>query len=115
MLLSEIMKGVIIMAMVLLWLLSMIISIFILYWIIVSAINSSELASDIKEIKEILRNQYNHSPINTNNPEVYSSINPKHQPIYEPITEACPACGAIVLMTDRECRSCGLTLIMEDK
>lgn len=100
--------------MVLLWLISMLISIFILYWIIVSAINSSELASDIKEIKEILRNQYNHSRTNSNNPEVYSSTNPNHQPIYEPITEECPACGAIVLTTDRECRSCGLTLITDD-
>ena len=103
------------MGIIIIWLISVLISIVVLYWIISSAINSSELARDMREIKELLKKQ------NANAQEV--SMNKSARSIKqandsdnsdEPFLEECPACGEQVLSTDPTCRSCGLTLIMKD-
>lgn len=83
------------------WLISVVISIAILYWVISSAINSSELARDMREIKELLQSQ--------------AGVDRKASlpdPSDGEADERCPACGAGVLPTDDVCKSCGLTLIV---
>ena len=85
---------------VLLWLVSFVIMILVLQWVITSAINSSELAKDLREIKVMLKNRYaNELKMNT-----VLRKNAEH--------EECPACGEQVLSTDEICASCGLTLII---
>ena len=93
---------------------------FVLYWIITSAINSSELAKDIKEIKEILSRQerMNQGVFQSGavtgdhraNPDSESGIGNDAGE-----REECPACGYEVFSTDKTCGSCGLTLIGNDE
>ncbi|MEX1030731.1 MAG: hypothetical protein WDZ91_11915 [Paenibacillaceae bacterium] len=101
---------------ILLWLISLIISIMILYWIIISAINSSVMARDIKELKEILINQYSIKPVDyEQNTEIIDHDNHSQSNGVrnEAIQEECPACGGKVLSIDQVCGSCGLTLIVK--
>jgi len=39
------------------WLISVFISMLLLFWVVSSAIDSSNMAKDLKEIKELLNNQ----------------------------------------------------------
>jgi hypothetical protein len=111
------MKGMCDLMVILLWLIGSIISIMILYWIIISAINSSKMARDINELKEILMNQYSIKPVEyEQNTEIIDHDNHSQSNGVrnEIIQEECPACGGKVLSIDQVCRSCGLSLIINN-
>jgi rubrerythrin len=84
-----------------------IISIVILYIVIKSAIDGSETAKDIKEIKKMLFEQYNAG--NAKGMENEIKENAELDILDVPINE-CPACGSKVSENDKECQSCGLVL-----
>ena len=88
---------------VLLWLVSFVIMILVLQWVITNAINASELAKDMRELKEILKNQYS----DEHNVTTVTRTDAEH--------DECPACGEQVLPTDEICASCGLTLIIHEE
>jgi predicted RNA-binding Zn-ribbon protein involved in translation (DUF1610 family) len=96
---------------ILLWLIYLFVSIIIFRWIIISAINSSELTKEIRELKEILMNQA--SEKFESEQSVAKSVDHIADSIIleETVREDCPACGKQVLSTDKVCGSCGLTLM----
>lgn len=98
------------MGVLIIWLGSLIVSIVILHWIITSAIESSNLARDIKEIKEILKSQQFQNASIINQDKLASGSDTDVT-----LREECPACGEQVRSTDKTCRSCGLTLIIEEQ
>lgn len=85
------------------------ISLLILYVIIKSAIDNSETAENIRQIRIMLSKQYDEKDDSNSN---VPTENFKIQNI--PITE-CPACGEKVSPTDKICPSCGLTLILDNE
>lgn len=80
---------------------------FILYAVIKGAIDGSETAENIRQIRIMLRNQYPEYDDNDNTPEVECDIE------NIPITE-CPACGEKVSPSDKRCPFCGLALILDE-
>lgn len=79
-----------------------VVGLIIWYALITTAINSSQLAQDMREIKELLQKQA-WMDLTASTPESDADAD-----------EQCPACGAGVQSTDEECPSCGLALIVPD-
>lgn len=92
------------------WLIGLFITLALLHWVITSAINSSELARNIREIKELLK-------AGTAIPDE-AGRDPSAEDGEADGTggdfEECPGCGARVRSTDEVCPSCGLTLLMRE-
>lgn len=86
-----------------------VISIMILHWIITSAINSSEIANDIKEIKQILKR------LEASNDVKNITMQKLDDQSEGTFNEQCPACGEQVRLTDKICSGCGLTLMIDDE
>lgn len=97
------------------WLISVIISMFVLFWVIIAALDSSDMAKDMKEIKRLLENQSrrekDEQKVNTNSK--YNNNIDETESVGT--IEECPACNEKVLSTDAICNSCGLTLIINEK
>lgn len=95
-----------------------IISIFVLYLIIRWAIDSSDLAYDIRTIREILEKQFPVDTVKAEEADIKDVAAGKCS--IEDITTGectsnsaeyvCPACGAGLADTDMECPECGLSL-----
>jgi Na+-translocating ferredoxin:NAD+ oxidoreductase RnfG subunit len=103
----------------------------VLYWVVWSVIQNSDLAQDVREIKEMLKKQLAESE-----QEVASERNGQsEQRGYSEregyseqkgfsdqiafsglqLHDDCPGCGTRVLLTDHVCKSCGLTLFDQDE
>jgi hypothetical protein len=98
-------------ALIVVWLIGTIVGLAILHWLVSNAIHSSELARDIREIKELLKRQYAAGPDGTGGEP---SGDEGEADGTGGDAEACPGCGARVRPTDEVCPSCGLTLIAQD-
>lgn len=85
------------------YMISVVISLYIFYWVIKKAINSSQLVSELKEIKIILRESKT-MPIDLMEKETMQ------KDIFEEVLEKCPACGCELLLTDKKCPDCELNL-----
>lgn len=84
------------------------IGLWIMYAIIKSAIDGSQTAEDIREIRKMLSKQYStieEDEIKT--PEENNETECTHD-------DVCPACRSKISPTDRKCPSCGLTFITDD-
>lgn len=81
-----------------------VVALFILYLVIKSAIDGSETAKEIRQIRMILQKQYGkalkHIKQTDNDYEVMDI----------PYDDTCPACGANVKPENNTCPSCGLNL-----
>lgn len=89
----------------------LIIGLWIMYMIIRSAIDGSQTAEDIREIRKILSKQY---PVIDDNEKHIPEENKENNVIEEIPVEECPACHSKVSSADRKCPSCGLALVLED-
>ena len=96
---------------ILIGLFTWIIGLVILYHVIRGAIDSSETAGNIREIRNIL-SELHPLPENEKAPEkdIINDI-----AYYEYPDDQCPSCGRKVSSSDRVCPSCGLTLINEER
>ncbi|AEY66757.1 hypothetical protein [Clostridium sp. BNL1100] len=84
-----------------------IVSLFILYGVIQSAIDGTETAKEIRQIRIILQKQYGKS-LKENKPK---NIQPNsNYDIMDIPYDACPACGGTVKPENNTCPSCGLNL-----
>lgn len=88
------------------------IGLWVVYYVIRSAIDGSHTAQDIREIRKILSKQF---PITDDSEKLMSENKEENDEIeYEPIGECpvneCPGCHSNISSTDRICPSCGLTL-----
>lgn len=98
-------------ALIVVWLIGTIVGLAILHWLVSNAIHSSELARDIREIKELLKRQYAAGPDGTDGKP---SGDDGEADGTGDDAEECPGCGARVGPSDEVCPSCGLTLIVRD-
>lgn len=85
------------------------IAIFILYAVIKSAINHSEMTESLKNIEQLLQKRYadNHESSGM----IFKDL--KTPSSTEIRIEQCPACQCKVTNRTQVCPSCGLTLISE--
>lgn len=83
------------------------IGLFLLHLVIKSAIDNSDAARDIKEIKILLFKIHECM-------EKEDSPKSIEAPPEEIIEEECPACHANISIGDKVCPSCGLTLVIDD-
>lgn len=97
------------MAALLINLILFIISLFILYAVIKSAINHSEMTETLKNIEQLLQKRY----ADTHEPSGIIFKDLKTPSSTEIRIEQCPACQCKVTNRTRVCPSCGLTLISE--
>ncbi len=81
----------------------------ILYWLVWRVIHDSELAQDVKDIKQLLLEQ-RQFPVEGDAPALDPSSASESEPLE---IDSCPACGERITHTDQICGSCGLTLISE--
>ncbi len=84
------------------------IGLWIMYAVIKSAIDGSQTAEDIREIRKMLSKQY--SPIEEEKiktPEENNETECTHD-------DVCPACHSNISPTDKKCPSCGLTFMADD-
>jgi hypothetical protein len=79
------------------------ISLYVLYLVIRSAIDSSETAQNLREIKRILSLQSNDSKEMEKENQVGCEM-------LDVSFDKCPACYSKVSQKDKECPSCGLAL-----
>lgn len=77
------------------WLIGLMVFFFILHSVIRSAIDSSKLAANIREIRDFLQGQ---------------SAASSAPPGSEKPGETCPGCGSKVRQEDKYCPECGLKL-----
>ena len=80
------------------------VAIFYLYILIQSAVDHSDTAQNIKDIKKMLAERFS----NENNDSVNSKK--ENYNILDIPFDECPACHAKVSPTDKKCPSCGLYL-----
>ncbi len=88
---------------IILFLFFFIVWLFILCWVIKSAIDGSETAKEIRTIRMILQKQYAISL------KQKKQTNEDYEIIDNPY-DICPACGATVKLEHDTCPSCGLNL-----
>ena len=91
------------------WLIAFFIGIFIMYIVIKDAIDNSETAVEIREIKKLLekRDIVKDEELKRGDTKEAIILN-KEQDIFT--GEKCPACEEPLRVNDKECPSCGLTL-----
>jgi hypothetical protein len=94
---------------IILLLFTWIIGLVVLYYVIRSAIDNSEAAGYLREIRNMLR-EMQHPPAKEKGPreDIINDITYHQYP-----DDQCPSCGRKVASTDKTCPSCGLTLIDE--
>ncbi len=89
---------------IILYLFFFILSLFILYLVIKSAIDGSETSKDIRIIRMILQKQYGKTlKRKKQTDEDYEVMDNPY--------DVCPACGGAVKPEDKTCPSCGLYLM----
>ncbi|XID94861.1 hypothetical protein ACF3MZ_10220 [Paenibacillaceae bacterium WGS1546] len=86
---------------IIIWLFGLFVFFFLLYNVIQYAINQSDLAKNVQEIKELLKNQMSGSP---------ERSRVEYVPEQEGWTETCPGCGSRVPPNASICSDCGLNL-----
>jgi len=81
------------------WLVGLCLVIMLIYWIVTSALDSSKLATEVSELKQLVQQLIN----DRDNP-----ANTTRQGMFELHTEQCPACGASISTEATTCTECEL-------
>jgi len=92
---------------VIVWLVGTFIFFFLLYNVIQHALNTSNVAQQLKEIKELLARDAKTSGSLPVGPASIENV--------DPLGATCPACGGKVKEDARECPHCGLSLAGEQE
>lgn len=85
-----------------------IVGLYFLYIVILSAIDNSEATRLLREIKDLLKGQ------NKDKSDNNSDVKIINYDLEMGSYELCPACEEKISPNDKECHSCGLTLIDEN-
>ncbi|SDW80862.1 hypothetical protein [Paenibacillus sp. CF384] len=93
---------------IVLWLIMVSVFFFILHAVIQSALDSSNMAKNIQDIRDFLYDAKKEGKASKHNAALRHRSIQSQAP--EDLYEECPACGEKVIQHEPECPSCGLRL-----